>query len=306
MGHFPGHDATARWNEAARRGHAMTLALTAPVVRGPVAACIRGALRSRVPSVAPSLLASPHRRGGAGVREERRQFGASRVARAVADPTDAVIRDVQERLGVTLSDEPTMPTPPPAVIVISGPSGVGKDAVMRRLQELRPDLHQVVTATSRPARPGERDGVDYFFVTAEAFEKMIADGELIEHAVVYGEYKGIPKAQVREKLALNVDVVLRLDVQGAATVRELVPGAVFVFITAGSEASLCRRLVSRKTETPEKLAVRVETAREELRRMREFDYVVVNEEGRLDEAAGKLAAIIDAEKMRPGREPLEL
>ena len=306
MGHFPGHDATARWNEAARRGHAMTLALTAPVVRGPVAACIRGALRSRVPSVAPSLLASPHRRGGAGVREERRQFGASRVARAVADPTDAVIRDVQERLGVTLSDEPTMPTPPPAVIVISGPSGVGKDAVMRRLQELRPDLHQVVTATSRPPRPGERDGVDYFFVTAEAFEKMIADGELIEHAVVYGEYKGIPKAQVREKLALNVDVVLRLDVQGAATVRALVPGAVFIFIAADSEASLCRRLVSRKTETPEKLAVRVETAREELRRMREFDYVVVNEEGRLDEAAGKLAAIIDAEKMRPGREPLEL
>lgn len=228
------------------------------------------------------------------------------MARAVADPTDAVIRDVQERLGVTLSDEPTMPTPPPAVIVISGPSGVGKDAVMRRLQELRPDLHQVVTATSRPPRPGERDGVDYFFVTAEAFEKMIADGELIEHAVVYGEYKGIPKAQVREKLALNVDVVLRLDVQGAATVRALVPGAVFIFIAADSEASLCRRLVSRKTETPEKLVVRVEMAREELCRMREFDYVVVNEEGRLDEAAGKLAAIIDAEKMRPGREPLEL
>ena len=143
-------------------------------------------------------------------------------------------------------------------------------------------------------------------ITAEAFEKMIADGELIEHAVVYGEYKGIPKAQVREKLALNVDVILRLDVQGAATVRALVPGAVFIFIAADSEASLCRRLVSRKTETPEKLVVRVEMAREELCRMREFDYVVVNEEGRLDEAAGKLAAIIDAEKMRPGREPLEL
>ena len=178
------------------------------------------------------------------------------MARAVADPTDAVIRDVQERLGVTLSDEPTIPTPPPAVVVISGPSGVGKDAVMRRLQELRPDLHQVVTATSRPARPGERDGVDYFFVTTESFEKMIADGELIEHAVVYGEYKGIPKAQVREKLAMNVDVVLRLDVQGAATVRALIPGAVFIFIAA--------------------------------------------------DAAGKLAAIIDSEKMRPGREPLEL
>ena len=186
------------------------------------------------------------------------------MARAVADPTDAVIRDVQERLGVTLSDEPTMPTPPPAVIVISGPSGVGKDAVMRRLQELRPDLHQVVTATSRPRVPARgRRGL--LLRHTEAFEKMIADGELIEHAVVYGEYK-IPKAQVREKLALNVDVVLRLDVQGAATVGALIPGAVFIFIAADSEASLCRRLVSRKTETPEKLAVRVETAREELRR----------------------------------------
>ena len=100
--------------------------------------------------------------------------------------------------------------------------------------------------------------------------------------------------------------VLGLARSGAATVRALIPGAVFIFIAAGSEASLCRRLVSRKTETPEKLAVRVETAREELRRMTEFDYVVVNEEGRLDEAAGKLAAIIDSEKMRPGREPLEL
>ena len=217
----------------------------------------------------------------------------------MADPTDAVIRDVQERLGVTLSEESTMPTPPPAVIVISGPSGVGKGAVMRRLQE-------VVTATSRAMRPGEQDGVDYFFVTTEEFEAMISDGELIEHAVVYGEYKGIPKQQVRDKLAMDTDVVLRLDVQGAATVRTLIPGAVFIFIAADSEANLCRRLVSRKTETPEKLAVRVETAREELGRMGEFDYVVVNEEGRLDEAAGKLASIIDAEKMRPGREPLEL
>ena len=252
----------------------MTLALTAPVMRGPVAACIRSALKSRVPSIARSL-ASPARRGGHGhgaTTGGGRRFGhGSFTARAVADPTDAVIRDVQERLGVTLSEEPTMPTPPPAVIVISGPSGVGKDAVMRRLQELRPDLHQVVTATSRAMRPGEQDGVDYFFVTTEEFEAMISDGELIEHAVVYGEYKGIPKQQVRDKLAMDTDVVLRLDVQGAATVRTLIPGAVFIFIAADSEANLCRRLASRKTETPE-----------------------------------KLASIIDAEKMRPGREPLEL
>ena len=157
----------------------MTLALTAPVMRGPVAACIRSALESRVPSIARSL-ASPTRRGGHGQGATTgggRRFGHGFfTARAVADPTDAVIRDVQERLGVTLSEEPTMPTPPPAVIVISGPSGVGKDAVMRRLQELRPDLHQVVTATSRAMRPGEQDGVDYFFVTTEEFEAMISDG----------------------------------------------------------------------------------------------------------------------------------
>jgi len=98
---------------------------------------------------------------------------------------------------VTLSEEPTVPPPHPAVVVVSGPSGVGKDAVVRRLRALRPELHFVVTATSRAPRPGEEDGVDYFFVSTEEFEKMIADGELIEHAVVYGQYKGIPKKQVR-------------------------------------------------------------------------------------------------------------
>ncbi|EEH58196.1 uncharacterized protein MICPUCDRAFT_7683, partial [Micromonas pusilla CCMP1545] len=171
--------------------------------------------------------------------------------------------------------------------------------VVRRLRALRPELHFVVTATSRAPRPGEEDGVDYFFVSTEEFEKMIADGELIEHAVVYGQYKGIPKKQVREKLAMNTDVILRLDVQGAATVREMIPGATSVFVCAESEAALARRLARRGTETPDELAERVKTAREETARgVGEFDYVLVNAEGKLDDTAAKLAGIIDAVKLR--------
>jgi len=141
-----------------------------------------------------------------------------------------------------------IPPAAPLVVVISGPSGVGKDAVIRRLQEQRPDLYFVVTATSRPMRPGERDGVDYFFVSKEQFESWIAEGKLLEHAVVYGEYKGIPRQQVVDALARGTDVVLRIDVQGAATMRRLLPGLVSVFIVAENEAELVQRLVARKTE----------------------------------------------------------
>lgn len=142
--------------------------------------------------------------GAAMMFEKRRAHTATTVAGAGPTPTptptsssttDDALKDVQERLGLTLSEEPTVPPPHPAVIVISGPSGVGKDAVIRRLQELRPELHMVVTATSRGKRPGEVHGVDYFFVSTREFEDMIDQGELIEHAVVYGEYKGIPKQQ---------------------------------------------------------------------------------------------------------------
>ena len=192
----------------------------------------------------------------------------------------------------------------PVVLVVSGPSGVGKDAVVRLLQQRRPSVRFVVTATTRPMRPGEVHGVDYLFVGRPEFEALIRDGELLEHALVYGEHKGIPKSQVRDALAGGCDVVLRVDVQGAATMRRLLPGAVFVFLAAESEEALVRRLVSRQTELPDKLALRVATAREETRRMSEFDYVVVNEEGQLQRAVDSLAAIIDAEKCRVHRAPL--
>lgn len=165
-----------------------------------------------------------------------------------------------------------VPPSPPLVLVVSGPSGVGKDAVIRRLQSKRPDIHFVVTATSRPMRPGERDGVDYLFVSREEFEQWIAGGRLLEHATVYGEYKGIPRQQVEDALTRGTDVVLRIDVQGAATMRTLLPGIVSIFIAAETEAELVGRLLARKTEPMDKMTVRVATAREEMARVGEFEY----------------------------------
>lgn len=188
--------------------------------------------------------------------------------------------------------------PPPQLVVLSGPSGAGKDSLLQRMKELGFPFHFVVTATTRPPRPGEVDGVDYHFVSRERFQEMIARGELLEHALVYGDYKGIPRRQVEEALRSGKDVVLRIDVQGAATIRRLAPGAVLIFLTAASEEELLQRLRTRKTEDPEALARRIATAREELKRVEEFDYVVVNREGCLDEAVAQVQAILQAEKCR--------
>lgn len=186
-------------------------------------------------------------------------------------------------------------------MVISGPSGVGKDAVIRRLQEIRPDLHFVVTATSRPMRPGEKDGVDYLFISKKEFEDWISDGKLLEHAVVYGEYKGIPKYQIEDALHQGTDVILRVDVQGAATMRSLLPGLVTVFVVAENEKALVERLVARKTEPKDKMQVRIQTARKEMANLNAFDYVVINREGELDGTVAQLEAILEAEKLRVSR-----
>ncbi|HET7376368.1 MAG TPA: guanylate kinase, partial [Anaerolineae bacterium] len=136
------------------------------------------------------------------------------------------------------------------LVVLSGPSGVGKDSVLNRMKELGLPFHFVVTMNSRPKRPTEIEGVDYHFVSVNQFVAMIEHGELLEHAVVYGDYKGIPKRQVKEALASGKDVLLRIDVQGAATIRRLVPQALLIFLMAGSESELAQRLNERYTETP--------------------------------------------------------
>jgi guanylate kinase len=188
--------------------------------------------------------------------------------------------------------------PKPLLIVVSGPSGVGKDSVVQRMKARGTPFHFVITANTRPRRENEVHGVDYFFVSKEEFARMIEQNELIEYAVVYGDYKGIPKQQVREALASGKDVVMRLDVQGAETVRKLASEALLIFLTTGSEEELVERLKARKTETPEELALRIATARKELKRVEAFDYVVVNHDNKLDETVDTVLAIIDAEHHR--------
>jgi guanylate kinase len=186
----------------------------------------------------------------------------------------------------------------PQLIVISGPSGVGKDATIRRMQELGYPFHFVVTATDRPKRPNEADGIDYFFITNAEFEKMVEQGELLEYAIVYGHYKGIPKQQVRQAISSGRDVILRIDVQGAETIRKLVPAATLIFLIAESEEALLRRLSERKTESEDELQTRFATARLELSRLELFDYVVINADGQLDDTCRRIAAIIAAEHCR--------
>jgi guanylate kinase len=188
--------------------------------------------------------------------------------------------------------------PQPLLVVISGPSGVGKDSVVQCLKERGLPVHFVVTATTRPRRANEVNGKDYFFVSKEEFARMIDQGELIEYAFVYNDYKGIPKQQVREALDSGQDVVMRVDVQGAATVHKLAPEAVLIFLTTESEESLVKRLEARQTEKPGELSLRIATARQELKRVDEFDYVIVNADGRLQETVDTVAAIIQAEHQR--------
>jgi guanylate kinase len=189
-------------------------------------------------------------------------------------------------------------TPEPLLIVLSGPSGVGKDSVLNRMREHGLPFHFVVTATTRPRREDETQGKDYFFVTSDEFARMIEGDELLEYAIVYNDYKGIPKQQVREALASGQDVIMRIDVQGAATIRKLVPNAVLIFLTTESEADMVERLQKRRTETPEGLKLRIATARQELKRAREFDYAVVNKASFLDETVKNIHAIIIAEHQR--------
>nr|MBP7601037.1 guanylate kinase [Thermoflexales bacterium] len=155
-------------------------------------------------------------------------------------------------------------------------------------------------------RPGEVDGKDYFFVTREEFDDLIEADELLEHSLVYGEYKGIPKEQVRKALSTGKNVVMRIDVQGAAKIKRIVPQAVTIFLMPESEEELIRRLTERKTETPEGLQRRISTAREEMGRLHEFDFVVVNRAYQMNDAAADIDGIMRAERCRVGRQPIRI
>lgn len=194
----------------------------------------------------------------------------------------------------------------PLLVVISGPSGVGKDLTLAHLKQMGYPFHFVVTATTRPKRPNEINGMDYFFVSTSDFAEMIEEGELLEYAVVYGDYKGIPKAQVRQALASGKDVIMRIDVQGAATIRRLVPEAVLIYLSAESEGALVHRLRERKTEPEDQLKMRIATARQELKWLDLFDYLVINEDDKIDQTCQKIVAIITAEKARVQQREINL
>lgn len=192
------------------------------------------------------------------------------------------------------------------MMVLSGPSGVGKDAVLSRIRELGYSQHIVVTATTRTIRPTEKDGVDYIFLDQDTFDKKVADNEFLEWAEVYGNCYGVPKDQVREAISSGQDVIIKADVQGAATIKKLNPYGVFVFLAPPSFQDLEKRLRVRKTEAQIDLERRLETARGEMQQLPLFDYVVVNADGALDDAVAALESIIQAERWRYPRRTLEL
>ena len=181
------------------------------------------------------------------------------------------------------ANPPDALAPQPLMMVVSGPSGVGKDAVLLRVQERRYPVRRVVTATTRPRRATEQDGVDYIFLDTATFERKLAEDGFLESAIVYGNHYGVPKDQVNAALADGVDVIVRIDVQGAETIKRLNPQGVFVFLAPPSMEDLERRL---------------ETARQEMARISMFDYVVVNENDRIDETAEALESIMRAERWR--------
>ena len=186
----------------------------------------------------------------------------------------------------------------PLLVVVSGPSGVGKDAVFQYMRQLDRPWHFVVTATTRPRRRSERNGIDYFFLDTEEFVLMRETKQFLECAEVYGNWYGVPKQQVKDALALGKDVFVKLDVQGAATVRKLVKNALMVFLAPPSFEELERRLRFRQSESVQTLRLRSEAARGEMKSMDDFEYRVVNHNQRLDLAAFCIDAIVTAEKCR--------
>lgn len=188
----------------------------------------------------------------------------------------------------------------PVVIVLHGPSGVGKDSVIDVLRQ-RTGIHRATSSTSRPPRPGEIDGNHYHFLSKAAFEEKIARGDFIEYAQVYGDWKGLERREIEGPLRAGDDVIIRTDVQGARAWRDKIEGAVFIFLMAEDRDALRSRLVSRGSEDASSLVRRLEQLEEELADLDNNNYVVVNHEGRVDLAATEIAGIIEQERENPDR-----
>jgi len=201
-----------------------------------------------------------------------------------------------------LANKPVMSVTP-LVVVISGPSGVGKDVMIDRMIESdRLGFHFTITNTTRDPRPGEKDGVNHFFVDVDDFVNLIAADELLEWAQVYGNYYGVPKKQVRDALDAGKHVIIRVDVQGAKRISEIIPGALLIFINPPSLDVLKKHLKDRGVDSEEEMTKRLAAANEEISQASLFDFTVTNEEGRLDDTVNSVVNIIESEsQMIPPR-----
>ncbi|MFC1984799.1 guanylate kinase [Chloroflexota bacterium] len=186
----------------------------------------------------------------------------------------------------------------PLLIVLSGPSGVGKDAVLARMKKSGYPLEYITTLTTRPKRPNEKDSIDYHFISVERFQEMIKNKKLLEWAKVYSNWYGVPKEPIKQAFSKGSNVIVKVDTQGAVTIKNILPQAVFIFLMPPSIEDLTVRLKQRHTESPSDFALRLNTAEEELKQLPLFDYIVVNRWDEIDLAVSNIEAIITAEKCR--------
>jgi len=194
----------------------------------------------------------------------------------------------------------------PLMIIISGPSGVGKDSVLRALKNRDLPLHHVVTVNTRKPRPDEIEGVDYFFVTKEIFKEMIRNDELIEYSKVYQDYKGVPKSEVRKAIETNKDIIFRLDVQGAEKIKTLYPHSILIFLTPSSQKDWYKRLGRRRLSKEKDLDMRIKTVQAELKKASIFNYIVINAQNKLSKTIEIIEAIITAEHHKTHKHEINL
>lgn len=197
-------------------------------------------------------------------------------------------------------DVPEVPREPALLVILSGPSGAGKDSICDALVEWYPFMHRVVTATTRPMRPGEEPGRDYHFIGDAEFDKILETGGFVEYATVYDRRYGVPRVEIEDPIGFGRDVIARVDVQGAVTLKRLFPDALMIFVSPGSVEEAALRLGERKTDSEAEQQRRLEFAEGEIETSKRFDHIVVNERGHLEDAVLATASLIAAEKRRRG------
>ena len=189
----------------------------------------------------------------------------------------------------------------PILFILSGPSGVGKDALLKSMQSADFPIKYVVTTTTRNIRPGEIDGVDYIFISEKKFQTLVTEKKFLEYAEVYGNYYGVTREQIDKNLEIGLDVIVKVDVQGFFTLKNLFPDAISIFLIPGNNKELKERLQNRKYKKNEDVILRLKIANEEMKHISAFDYVLMNRSGKLDNTLSNIIKIIETEKVSSSR-----